>query len=106
MDKERELVGSLMALQDPQSRNNAAKGTYDLRVKIDEAERELREARNLVRASGVSGEEYVAMRRARRWTTRAPAASWVRSRPPAGPLQAPTAARAAARGAWCSSSIS
>lgn len=62
VDRERKLVGGLMALQDPQSHNNAASGTYDLRVKIEEAERELHEIRNHIRASDAAGEEYVAMR--------------------------------------------
>ena len=62
VERERELVGALMALQDPQSRYYAARGIYDLRVKIEETERELREARNRIRESGRAGEEYVAMR--------------------------------------------
>ena len=62
VDLERELVGSLMALQDPQSRNNAAKGTLELRARMEETERELRETRNRMRASAAAGEEYVAMR--------------------------------------------
>ena len=62
MDRERELVGSLMALQDRECRSNAAAGAYDLSAKIEETERGLREARDRIRASGRDGEEYVAMR--------------------------------------------
>ena len=62
VDRERELVGSLMALQNPQSRNDAAKGTLELRARMEETERELRETRNRIRASGAAGEEYVAMK--------------------------------------------
>lgn len=62
MDRERELAGDLTALQDPESRRNAAAGAYDLSAKIEEAERGLREVRDRIRVSGRDGEEYVAMR--------------------------------------------
>jgi hypothetical protein len=62
MEQERDLAGGLMALQDPGSRRSAAAGAYDLGAKIEEAERQLREARDRIQASGATGEEYVAMR--------------------------------------------
>lgn len=62
VDEEREAAGNLRALQDPESRANAAAGAYDLRARVDDAERRLREARGRIRASGAAGEEYVAMR--------------------------------------------
>lgn len=62
INQERELAGGLMALQDQESRRNAASGAYDLSAKIEEAERDLRETRDRIRASGRDGEEYVAMR--------------------------------------------
>lgn len=62
--EERAMAGSLRALQDPESRANAAAGAYDLRARVEEAERRLRETRDRMRASGAAGEEYVAMREA------------------------------------------
>ena len=53
-----------MALQDPASRVNAANGAYDLRARVEEAERQVRETRNRIRACGTGGEEYAAMREA------------------------------------------
>lgn len=64
IDEERELAGNLRALQDPESRANAAAGAYDLNARVDDAERRLRETRDRIRASGAGGEEYVAMREA------------------------------------------
>lgn len=62
MEHERKLAGNLMALQDPQSRANAAAGAYDLSAKIEETEQNLRDIRNRIRASGDNGEEYVGIR--------------------------------------------
>jgi tetratricopeptide (TPR) repeat protein len=63
-DEERELAGSLRALQASESRANAAAGAYDLRARLADAERRLRQARDRIRASGAGGEEYVSMREA------------------------------------------
>lgn len=62
--EERELAGSLRALQDPESRTNAAAGAFDLHARVEDAERQLREIRDRIRVSGAGGEEYVAMREA------------------------------------------
>jgi len=60
--EEREHVGSLRALQDPQSRRSAAEGTYDVKARVEEVERNLSEVRSKIRTRGVGGEEYVSMR--------------------------------------------
>lgn len=64
VSEERRLAGNLRALQDSESRANAAAGAYDLRSRVEDTERRLREVRDLLRASSTAGEEYVAMRQA------------------------------------------